>query len=182
MSDHGHPSSGALPFGPVRQLAFVVDNAEAAAAHWAQVHGAGPFWVYEVDIADTNYRGETSRMWATMALGHLGDQQIELIEPRDSTPSVYREFVDGGRSGLHHICYWHDIDTAANRLMAQGHEMVQRGTTSTGAGFAYLTGGPDLAYIELVDPRAGDGAMGRFFDAVAASSHGWDGSDPVRAR
>ena len=77
MSDSGHPSSGALPFGPVRQLAFVVDNAEAAATHWAQVHGAGPFWVYEVDIADTNYRGETSRMWATMALGHLGDQQID---------------------------------------------------------------------------------------------------------
>ena len=169
-------------FGPIRQLAFVVGDVVAAATQWAELYGAGPFTVYEVDITDTEYRGTPARMWARMALGQLGDQQIELIEPLDDSPSVYREFLDAGGTGVHHVCFWHDIDDAVDRLGADGSELVQRGVTSTGAGFAYVSGAGRLPYVEIVDPTAGDGAMAMFFAAVAAAADGWDGSDPVRIR
>ncbi len=169
-------------WGPVRQLAFVVDDITTSALHWVSSQGAGPFFVYDVDLPDTWYRGTTTRMWARMALGQLADQQIELIQPLDDAASVYREYLDGGGRGLHHICYWHDVDAASDHLRLEGYEMVQHGRTGGGQQFAYLAGPDGTPYVELVDPTAGEGAMAAFFDHVAAASRGWDGSDPVRHR
>ena len=47
-----------------------------------------------------------------MGLAQSGGQQIELIEPEAGLPSIYTEFVDAGGSGVHHVCYWADIDRA----------------------------------------------------------------------
>lgn len=172
-----------MAWGPIRQLAFVVDDLEDAARHWVTSQGAGPFFVYDVDLIDTWYRGTPTRLWARMALGQLADQQIELIQPLDTAPSVYREYLDGGGRGLHHICFWHDVDDASARLCQQGYEMVQHGRTSGGQQFAYL-GGPTTAtpYVELVDPGAGGGAMADFFAHVAIAARHWDGSHPIRHR
>lgn len=168
--------------GPIRQLAFVVDDVETAARQWVSSQGAGPFVVYDVDLTETWYRGTTTRLWARMALGQLADQQIELIQPLDAAASVYREYLDAGGTGLHHICYWHDVDAASDHLRLEGYEMVQHGITGGGQRFAYLAGPAGTPYVELVDPEANDGAMARFFAHVASLSQGWQGEDPVRRR
>ena len=67
--------------GVIRQTAFVVDDIEREANHWVNFNGIGPWFLYNVDIADTTYRGETVRMKARMGLAQSGTQQIELIEP-----------------------------------------------------------------------------------------------------
>jgi hypothetical protein len=163
-------------------LAFVVDDVEEAARHWATVLGAGPFFVYDVDLPDTWYRGQSCRLWARMALGQLADQQIELIQPLDTEPSVYREYLSGGGRGLHHVCYWHDVDDAVEHLQGHGYDLVQRGRTGGGQQFVYLAGPTGTPYVEVVDPQAGGGAMAAFFDRVAQASQGWDGVGPVRGR
>jgi hypothetical protein len=168
--------------GPIRQLAFVVDDIERAAHHWVVSQGAGPFFVYDVDIADTWYRGTPTRLWARMALGQLADQQIELVQPLDDASGVYREYLDAGGRGLHHVCYWHDVDAASDMLQHQGYDMVHHGVTPGGQQFAYLAGPYGTPYVEVVDPTAGAGAMAQFFARVATASQGWDGSDPVRGR
>ena len=54
--------------GVIRQTAFVVDDIEREANHWVNFNGIGPWFLYNVDIADTTYRGETVRMKARMGL------------------------------------------------------------------------------------------------------------------
>src|SRR5215510_941252 len=95
--------------GPVRQTAFVVSDIEACAREWAEVHGVGPWFIFTVDFPDTQYRGQTVPVRGRMGLAQSGGQQIELIEPDPGIPSIYREFLDAGGTGVHHICYWADL-------------------------------------------------------------------------
>jgi Glyoxalase/Bleomycin resistance protein/Dioxygenase superfamily len=165
--------------GPVRQTAFVVDDIEAAAWEWVRTHGVGPWFLYEVDIPGTTYRTQTVPMRARMGLAQTGGQQIELIQPDPAVPSIYTEFVERGGTGVHHVCYWADLDRAVDHFAAAGSPVVQRGLTATGAGFVYVEGSCGLPYVELVDPQ---GQMKAFFDLIAAAADGWDGTDPVRGR
>ena len=49
------------------------------------------------------YRGKPSNIDLDIAIGNSGDVQIELICQNDKEPSIYKEAVDAGRVGLHHI-------------------------------------------------------------------------------
>jgi catechol 2,3-dioxygenase-like lactoylglutathione lyase family enzyme len=160
-------------------LAFIVDDAERAAAWWADVYGAGPFLVFDVDMPDTTYRGSSGhRLASTIALGQLADQQIELIRP-DGGLSVYTERA---HSSVHHVCYWHDVDAANSYLAPSGHVVVQEGFTNGGDRFSYLEGPAGGPYVEIVDPAGGSGAMAALFEVVSTASLDWDGQDPVRRR
>jgi hypothetical protein len=168
--------------GPIRQTAFVVDDIEQSALDWAETYGAGPFFLFDVELLDTTYRGSPSVIRSRMALGQLGDQQIELIQPTDDARSVYREFIDSGRSGVHHVCFWHDVDEANALLTARGYEVVHEGRTAGGDRFSYVSGPLGPPYIEIVQPTGGSGSMATFFSAVAAAADGWDGTEPLRGR
>jgi hypothetical protein len=161
-------------------MAYIVADAEAAALKWVELTGAGPFWVFDVDMADTWYRGTSGQpLRSRIALGNLGDLQIELISPSGSAPSVY---VEKGATGMHHVCYWHDVDQANRYLIGADHTLVQEGLTSGGDRFSYLEGSLGTPYVEFVDPDAATGNMGRFFGVIAEAARGWDGRDPLRSR
>lgn len=180
MNSHGGSHTAPTWMGPVRQTAFVVDDIEAAAWRWVDVHGVGPWFLYEVDIPGTTYRGSTAPMKGRMGLAQTGVQQIELIEPDLAERSIYTEFLDAhGGPGFHHVCHWADLDRAKEHMVAAGSEVVQEGVTGTGNGFLYVTSLVGPPYVEFVNPT---GAMASFFDAVRAASVDWDGSDPVRIR
>ena len=163
--------------GPVRQTAFVVSDIEAVAREWVDVHGVGPWFLYDVDIADTEYRGSVVPLRARMGLAQSGGQQIELIQPDPDQPSLYTEFTGRGGTGVHHVCYWADLDRALEHFAASGAEVVQRGTTATGVSFLYMSGSCGVPYIEFVNPNP---AMAGFFAHIAACALDWDGSDPIR--
>ncbi len=59
--------------GPIRQLGYVVDNIEAAMAHWHEVMGVGP-WFYnpKVPIEDYRYDGEPYAVHNSVALANSG--------------------------------------------------------------------------------------------------------------
>ena len=115
-------------------------------------------------------------MKARMGLAQSGTQQIELIEP-SSEPSIYTEFLDSNRRGIHHVCYWAEIAAAREHFQSLGCEQAQYGTTRNGNEFLYMTGTENIPFVEIVDPNQ---SMATFFDHVATSAHNWDGSDPVR--
>jgi len=163
--------------GPIRQTAFLVPCVEDAAREWVEVHGVGPWFLYDVDLPEITYRGRTVPMRARFGLAHCGGQQIELIAPDLDVPSIYTEFLDAGGRGVHHVCYWADIDRAEAHFVTNGAEVVQAGTTGTGARFSYVTGSCGFPYLEFVDPAGG---MKAFFDRVAAAALDWDGTDPFR--
>ncbi len=92
------------PMTNLRRIAYVVANLDEALDHWTRVMKAGPF--YRLDhapLANKRYRGQDSDVDISLAIGYSGDLQIELIQQNNEAPSVYKEFLDAGRTGIHHI-------------------------------------------------------------------------------
>ena len=83
------------PMGGVAQTAFIVPDLEAAIAHWARDMKAGPFFVLpHLLTPGQTYRGSESTADVTLAMGFAGHMMIELIQPLDDNPSVYRETIE----------------------------------------------------------------------------------------
>jgi 4-hydroxyphenylpyruvate dioxygenase-like putative hemolysin len=92
-------------FGNIAQIGYVVRDIDAAMDNWAK-HGVGPwFYVDRVQTDYFRYRGADSDMQMSVALANSGDVQLELIQPRNDAPSMYKDFLDAGREGMQHIAY-----------------------------------------------------------------------------
>lgn len=167
------------PLYTVRQVAYVVRDMDAALKYWTEVLKVGPFFLFEhCPLENQRYRGGESNADVSLALGNSGDVQIELIVCENDAPSVYKEFLDAGRQGVHHFGMM-PVDYAATveQYKALGHE----------AAFECTVGGAPLVYFDTVD------TVGHFielwdnnqvfldlFTLVEDAAKGWDGSDPVR--
>ncbi|MFC6489468.1 VOC family protein [Nitratireductor sp. GCM10026969] len=166
--------------GAIRQLGYVVDDIEAAMAHWHSVMGVGP-WFYnpKVPIEDYRYDGQPYDVHNAVALANSGPLQVELIEIRNDAPSMYRDFLRAGHSGLQHVAYWtqaYDADLA--RMEAEGFRQKMSGKVGANGRFVYFDReahpGTVIELSEVVGPK------GRLFDIIRAAAEEWDGSDPVR--
>jgi len=167
-------------FGEIRQLGYVVPDIEAAMDYWSKTLGVGP-WFYNPKVPIKNYRynGESHEPHNSVALANSGFVQVELIQTRNDVPSMYRDFLRAGRTGLQHVAYWtSDYDADLERLQRQGFKPVMSGEVGERGRFIYF----DTEYhpgtvIELSEVA---GPKGKMFDLIRKSSEGWDGSDPVR--
>ena len=84
-------------FGPLRQMGFVVRDIDRAMRHWIEVCGVGPWFVAEkLPLDGFWYKGQPYDIHITVALANSGDVQLELIQQRDTTPSMYRDFLAAG--------------------------------------------------------------------------------------
>lgn len=167
-------------FGEIRQAGYVVNDIEAAMDYWSRVLGIGP-WFYNprVPIVNYTYRGEPYEVHNSVALANSGQLQMELIQTRNDAPSMYRDFLRAGNTGLQHVAYWtenYDADLA--RLTEQGFKAVMSGEVGERGRFVYF----DTEYhpgtvIELSEVA---GPKGKMFKMIREASEGWDGKDPVR--
>jgi NADPH:quinone reductase len=91
-------------FGELFQLGHVVPDVRAAMEEWAAT-GIGPWQVIEdFPVEAWWYRGARTQIPIDVALAWSGPVQIELIAPRDHTPSMYREFLaERPSGGLQHF-------------------------------------------------------------------------------
>ncbi len=154
------------PFGPIRQLGYIVTDIHAAMRQWLEGPGVGPFYYLENNGA----------------LAQSGGVQIELVQLRDDSPSFFHTFVGKFGEGLHHVAFWtQHFDAGVAAALARGYVELHRGTSLPGtpdSRFAYFDrGSTDGTAIEIsergVDKRA-------LFDAIAHAAEGWDGTEPVR--
>ena len=101
-------------FGVIRQVAYVVEDMDQALKYWIDFLGAGPFYMFEhSQMDDQKYRGGDSQVDVSLAVGNSGDVQIELIYCENDSASVYKEFLDAGRVGVHHVgCLLYTSDAA----------------------------------------------------------------------
>ena len=170
-------------FGPVVQVAYVVDDPRLAAQRWVDRHGAGPFFVRDhIPVTDVVHRGRASAFDHTSAygwmLGPSGGFMVELFVQHDRSPSAVTERFAEGETGLHHLaCLAESVSDSIERAEAAGLSLAQ----SAMAGSTRFVFVDDVAqsghYWELYEPTAG--LLG-FYDMVRAAAVGWDGSDPVR--
>src|SRR3546814_8187603 len=85
------------------QFAWVVPNLEEAARRWHAALGVGPFLINRnLALIEPRHRGRPSATRFSMAVAQSGEFQVELIEQHDAGPSVYRDTVAPGHTGLHH--------------------------------------------------------------------------------
>lgn len=167
-------------FGDCRQVGIVVRDIESAMRHWVDVCGVGPwFYAEKLTVSAFSYRGVRQRdLHISVALANSGDVQLELIQQRCNTPSMYQDFLKAGREGMQHWSSWPaDYDERLRQALARGYRVGQEGDSPRGR-FVYLwdEGHPGTV-IEMADLTP---ARARIFDGIREAARGWDGQDPVR--
>lgn len=167
-------------FGQVRQLGYVVHDIQKEMRHWSEVLGVGP-WYYadRVPVKNFRYKGDPSPIQTSVALANSGPLQIELIQQRNDAPSMYKDFLDAGRTGLQHLAYWTEsFEADLARLQAQGLVVGMSGEVGEKGRYVYFeTETHPGTVIELSEVA---GPKGRLFKMIREASVGWDGHDPVR--
>ncbi|OUZ10291.1 glyoxalase [Aeromicrobium sp. PE09-221] len=168
-------------FGAVTQNGYVVRDLDSAIKHWVDALGVGPWFYFEdVQVEDFRYRGEPSDARISVALANSGDLQIELIQPSNDAPSMYRDFLAAGHEGLQHMCYWTtEYQDLYDNAIDLGYVVGQEGKIGGEHGrFAYFeTQGHPGTVVEISDVSGPKRAV---FDFIRKSSIGWDGSKPIR--
>ncbi|AEJ61968.1 lactoylglutathione lyase-like lyase [Spirochaeta thermophila DSM 6578] len=124
----------------IAQVAFIVRDIEKSARAWAALLGVDPpepVITGPQEEAHTLYRGSPTPARARLAFIPAGQVTVELIEP-DEHPSIWREFLDEGGEGLHHLgVYVKDLPQRARRIEALGFPLVQQGDYPGGR-YAYM--------------------------------------------
>lgn len=168
------------PVGGIMQMAYIVEDIRAAIDFWIRDTGAGPFFLLDRWTGDDPvYRGASSTAAVSIAMGFAGHMLIELIQPLDREPSVYREAIERTGFGFHHIgiaCA--DVEATIPEYEARGYNLAFKAGVPTGGNVAYMDGGPEKpGFVELIAVTEGmDAAFTNFWRA----SLDWDGSEPVR--
>ena len=168
-------------FGAVQQNGYVVRDIHAAMDHWINVMGVGPwFHLEEIRFDWFHYRGKPSDLRKTVAIAMCGNLQIELIQPLNDAPSLYKEFLDAGLEGLQHIAFGTTtFEETRAKALAAGYTVGQEGCIGGAEGhFCFLdTGQLPGAVIELSQTS---GYKKQVFEKLKAEAASWDGSNPIR--
>lgn len=168
--------------GPhLMQVAFIVDDVEAAAKAWIETTGIGPFYmVPHIQLTEMTYRGAPGEgLDFSVALAQSGGMQIELIQQHCDRPSAYRDTIAKGVQGFHHFCiYTDDYDACRQRYVDQG--LVVAVDSKFGEmRFCYVDASPSIGcMIEIVEQNDNQGEA---FTRIAQGAADWDGvTDPIR--
>ena len=144
----------ALGTTTITQVAVMVADIETKAKAWADVLGLPVPEIIitdTVDVAQTEYKGESTPARAKLAFFHLGQVDLELIEPIDG-PSTWKDQLDQHGESLHHIAFVvNGMKEKIAYLDAKGLPLIQRGEY-TGGRYAYVDGTATLgAVLELLE-------------------------------
>lgn len=165
----------------VIQMAWVVDD--RAIESWINTNGVGPFFAAPLRelVDELYYRGRRVSLPDTrirLALAQAGDVQVELVEQRCETRTVYRELVPVGHSGFHHIAVFaNDYDREIASYRNRGFEVATTGALGE-IRWSYVNTSRTIGCMtELLEPNP---LIEGFFQVVRDAAVDWDGSDPIR--
>jgi hypothetical protein len=170
----GQPTSGII------QTAYVVPDIHAAMRMWIEDLQVGPWFLLDNFVGvDPHYRGEPTTSGVALAMAFAGSMQIELIQPNDKAPSVYKEIIDKRGHGFHH---WGvasaDVEADRKAYIGRGfHEAFRVGVPTGGTVYYLDSNGALPGFIELIAATSG---MEETFTRFYLASVGWNGQDPVR--
>ena len=170
-------------FGPVVQQGYVVPNLDAAVAHWL-ARGVGPFFIADITDMRGLYDGEKISADMRAGFAYCGEQQIEVITPEGTNPSIYKDYLQSNPSGgLQHLAYWvDDIDEKLNEVTLAGHDFKV---------WQRYGEAPDFKAHAYIDSTVAPGVMIQlmtrsafyemFFGIMKQAADSWDGqADPIR--
>lgn len=165
--------------GQIVQMAYVVEDIRAAMNWWMMDAKTGPWFLLDSFTGpDQIYRGEQSQSDVAIAMSFAGHMNIELIQPKDKHPSVYKETVDARGYGFHHMGIAVD-DTLAESQAYQARGFMEAFSADVGSGrVRYMDDGNTIpGFIELIPAN---NVMDAMFTEMYMAALRWDGEDPVR--
>ena len=138
----------------VTQVGIIVRDIETKARAWSEILGLplpNIIITDTVDKAQTEYNGKPTIARAKLAFFHMGQLDVELIEPIDG-PSTWKDQLEGHGDSLHHIAFVIEgMQDKVAYLDSKGVPLVQRGEY-TGGRYAYLDGVAQLGTVlELLE-------------------------------
>ena len=144
----------ALGTTTITQVGIIVRDIEARARAWADLLGLRMPDIQITDpaeIAQTEYRGAPTHARAKLAFFHLGQVDLELIEPIGE-PSTWKDQLEGHGDSLHHIAFHiKGMQEKLAYLDSNGMPLVQRGEY-IGGRYAYVDSAAQLgAIVELLE-------------------------------
>jgi hypothetical protein len=170
---------GALP---VRQLAYKVNDLEAAVTRHNHRFGSGPFFVARnIALASSQHRGIEQPFDHSSAYGQWGGVMVELVVQHNPEPSALHDMFPWGTAseGLHHAAMFvDDLAVAISRFSADGMPLAQLSVTAGGTAFAFMDATASMGHmLELYEPTP---QLTGFYDMVAKAAEGWDRQDLIR--
>ncbi len=115
--------------------------------------GIGPFQVFRIgpdNCVGQTYRGEPAEWSLLAAFTMAGSMMWEVIQPLEG-PSVYTEFLEAGREGLHHVavdCEGIPLEERAAELERRGYECIMSASAFDGdVPFGYFHNGDSAAPV-----------------------------------
>lgn len=172
--DFGQPDDG------VMQMAYTVSDIDAAIGHWVETLGVGPWFMLDAFCGiNPMYRGSPGTSTVKLAMSFAGHMNVELIQPNDDEPSVYKEHIDVHGHGFHHFgVATGDYEADKARYMGEGYELAFETEVPTGDKVGYLDTCATLGgYLELIETSE---AMEQMFTRFWKETVRWDGTDPIR--
>lgn len=167
--------------GQIMQMAYVVEDLEASISWWANEARTGPWFVIDNFLSPGQiYRGQPSTADARIGMSFAGHMNIELIQPLDNEPSVYKELINRRGFGFHHVgIAFVDMAEAIKDYESRGYTLAYDAPVPTGGSVAYMDDGRnDPGFVELLPVTAG---MEETFTRIWRAAQDWNGADRIRA-
>jgi methylmalonyl-CoA/ethylmalonyl-CoA epimerase len=138
----------------VIQVGIIVRDIETKARAWSEILGLPLPNIIITDLVDktqAEYSGKSTTARAKLAFFHMGQLDVELIEPIDA-PSTWKDQLDQHGDSLHHIAFEiKGMQEKISYLDSKGIPLVQRGEY-IGGRYAYLDGIAQLGTVlELLE-------------------------------
>jgi len=135
----------------VDQLGYVFKDIEKQAKIMESMFGFSKFIFGDWQTHTMKFRGNNSEITFRQAFSRLGSTQVELIQWK-SGDSPYKEFLDKGNEGFHHIaCYIEDMDSYIKEFEKNGIAILQEGEVLN-TRIAYMdTQDTFGTYVELLE-------------------------------
>jgi hypothetical protein len=166
--------------GQIMQIAYTVKDIRAAIDWWIKDGRTGPWFLLDSFTGpEQRYRGEPTQADVALAMSFAGHMNIELFQPRDNRPSVYRETIQTRGYGFHHVgIAMEDVEAARKEYHGRGYHDALWTPVASGGTVYYMGEGPDApGFVELIPATEG---MDEMFTRYWKASVDWYGRDPIR--
>jgi hypothetical protein len=170
----------------LRQICYItnLEDFDSTLQYWTDAFGAGPFYVFSVDLDEATLAGKPTRSAGRVALTMLGEGQVEIIAPTTPEAEIYTEWIASRgpvpKGGLYHHFRidTDDFEGTCQQLIDNGATEGLRAKAPGGRDVAYVDARNTLGcYVEVLTQNQDALTM---LEKMREVCDNWDGSEPVR--
>jgi methylmalonyl-CoA/ethylmalonyl-CoA epimerase len=163
---------------PIAHISYVVRSIPDAVAMWAEVFGAGPFFLLEgIEFSRVEYCGSPAAWEHSAAHGMWGPIGIELQENHRVAPEGLASLINRPEGAINHIAFvTSDPESASARLERNGMPQVLYAQNDSVE--MRWHSAPSLGHA--IEIHRDSNFVSDFAIGLRAASDGWDGSEPLR--